>query len=99
MSADWIESRLIEREEEYCSFSDVKVLVCSWNIDSNKPSDLVGTSENLSFLSDVLTSVDSPDLITFGFQEVIDLNNKKLTASESFRHEYERKQKLNHFLL
>lgn len=71
------------RQAEYCSFREVKTLVCSWNIDSAKPTDLAGTEENALFLDEVLTSVESPDIVVFGFQEVIPLTNKKLTASQS----------------
>lgn len=55
-------------------------MVCTWNIDSAKPTELVG--ENAQFLTECLHSVDSPDIIIFGFQEVIPLTDKKLTASQ-----------------
>jgi len=48
-------------------------LVVSWNVDAAKPDALTGNEMNLNFLSDVLSSVDRPDIISFGFQEVIDL--------------------------
>jgi hypothetical protein len=70
-----------EREAEYCRFRDLTVLISSWNIDSSKPGDLSGSPENQSFLQQCLTSVETPDVIVFGWQEVIDLNNRKLTAS------------------
>lgn len=76
------ESQMIKRQPEYCSFRDINVLVCSWNIDSAKPSDLNGSVDNASFLDQCLKSVESPDVIVFGFQEVIPLTDKKLTASE-----------------
>lgn len=75
------ESAMQEREAEYCRFRNLKILISSWNIDSSKPSDLSGSSENQSFLQECITSVDSPDVLVFGWQEVIDLNNRKLTAS------------------
>ena len=56
-------------------------MVCTWNIDSAKPTDLIG--ENSQFLTECLNSVDSPEIIIFGFQEVIPLTDKKLTASQS----------------
>lgn len=70
-----------KREREYSTYRDVKVLICTWNIDSAKPEALTGNRDNTSFLDNVLGSVDRPDIIVFGFQEVIDLENKKLTAS------------------
>jgi hypothetical protein len=82
-AVNWIEKRMIERQPDYCTFREVKVLVVSWNIDSAKPSDLSsGGIENTNFLTQVLGSVESPDIIVFGFQEVVPLTDKKLTASE-----------------
>lgn len=69
---------LVARQPEYCTYRELKAMVCTWNIDSAKPHDLVG--ENARFLDECLNSVDSPDIIVFGFQEVIPLTDKKLTA-------------------
>ena len=71
------------RQPDFCSFRSVRALCISWNIDASRPGDLHGTVDNLEFLRNALTSVDSPDIISIGFQEVIDLEDKKLTASAS----------------
>ncbi len=67
-------------------FCDLKVLICSWNIDASKPEALSCNAESVSFLPQLLQSqsdgADAPDVIVFGFQEVIDLESRKLTASE-----------------
>lgn len=70
------------RQADYCDFRDIAALVCSWNIDSARPTDLSGSPENNNFLPELLDSVDSPEIVVFGFQEVIPLTDKKLTASE-----------------
>lgn len=49
---------------------------------------LSSSAESVSFLADYLRSIGAngselPDIIVFGFQEVIDLENRKLTASMS----------------
>jgi len=54
--------------------------VVSWNVDAIKPDALTGNEMNLNFLSDVLSSVDRPNIISFGFQEVIDLELRKMAA-------------------
>ncbi|CEL59752.1 putative inositol polyphosphate 5-phosphatase C9G1,10c OS=Schizosaccharomyces pombe (strain 972 / ATCC 24843) GN=SPAC9G1.10c PE=1 SV=2 [Rhizoctonia solani AG-1 IB] len=77
---NWIDDEMQKREKEYSTYRDIKVLICTWNIDSAKPELLAGNRDNTSFLDNVLGSVDRPDIIVFGFQEVIDLENKKLTA-------------------
>jgi hypothetical protein len=69
------------RQPDYSSLRDIKLLVCSWNIDSAKPTELSGSEANSRFFDELLHSVDSPDIIVFGFQEVIPLTDKKLTAS------------------
>lgn len=73
----------MKREQEYCTFRDLRVLICSWNVGNCKPTDLSGsTVENSNFLAECLNSVDSPDIVAFGLQEVIDLDDKTLTASK-----------------
>lgn len=49
-------------------------------MDSAKPDYLNGNPENINFLRDALTSVDSPDIIAFGFQELIDLESRRMAA-------------------
>lgn len=41
---------------------------------------MTGDPVNFTFLEDVLRSVESPDIISFGFQEAIDLESRKITA-------------------
>ncbi|WWC63188.1 uncharacterized protein I303_105788 [Kwoniella dejecticola CBS 10117] len=80
LSVDWIDKQLVTRQADYCTYRDIKLLVCSWNIDSAKPTDLSGSEANSTWLAECLNSVDSPDIIVFGFQEVIPLTDKKITA-------------------
>ncbi|EAL20507.1 hypothetical protein CNBE4270 [Cryptococcus deneoformans B-3501A] len=80
LSVDWIDKQLTARQSSFCTFRPANVLICTWNIDSAKPTDLNGSVANAHFLEDVLRSVDSPDIIVFGFQEVIPLTDKKYTA-------------------
>ena len=71
-----------KREVEYCSFRDLNVVVCTWNAGASKPSDLGrGSLPEHNFLENILSSMDSPDIVVFGFQELVDLENKKMTAS------------------
>ncbi|XP_006457577.1 hypothetical protein AGABI2DRAFT_123432 [Agaricus bisporus var. bisporus H97] len=80
LGAAWIDNELQKRESEFSAFRDVSMLLVSWNCDSARPDSLVSDPINYEFLNDTLSSVDSPDIITFGFQEVIDLENRKMTA-------------------
>ncbi|WWC71666.1 uncharacterized protein I206_105624 [Kwoniella pini CBS 10737] len=80
LSVDWIDKQLVTRQADFCTYRDINLLVCSWNIDSAKPTDLTGSEANSKWLEKCLNSVDSPDIIVFGFQEVIPLTDKKITA-------------------
>ncbi|EIW67338.1 hypothetical protein TREMEDRAFT_45320 [Tremella mesenterica DSM 1558] len=80
LAVEWIDSQMITRQPDYCTFRDIRLLVCSWNIDSAKPTDLAGSEANALFLEECLGSVESPDIVVFGFQEVIPLTDRKLTA-------------------
>ncbi|KAF9027252.1 DNase I-like protein [Hymenopellis radicata] len=94
LSLDWMDQDLMKHEQSFSTFRDLKVLVVSWNCDAAKPDHLNGDPANINLLHDILTSVDSPDIISFGFQEVIDLESRKmaaknivLTAASSKKHE------------
>jgi len=80
LAVSWIDHELVAREDEYSSYRELSTLIVSWNVDANKPDALVGDPNNIDFLKEVLTSADSPDIISIGFQEVVDLENRKVTA-------------------
>ena len=54
-------------------------MVVSWNCDSARPDSLSNDEpQNYNLLNDAFCSFDSPpDIIIFGFQEVIDLESRK----------------------
>ncbi|TFK35097.1 Endonuclease/exonuclease/phosphatase [Crucibulum laeve] len=81
LGLDWVDKELLKTEAEYSTFRELSVLLVSWNCDSARPDSLNGDAVNYNFLQDVLQSVDSsPDILAFGFQEVIDLESRKMTA-------------------
>ena len=76
-----IDKELVKLEPSFSTFHDMSVLVVSWNCDSARPDSLFGEPRNSNFLHDALHSVEEPpDIITFGFQEVVDLENRKMAA-------------------
>jgi hypothetical protein len=70
----------VKRQESYSTYRELSALIVSWNIDANKPDALHGDPENINFLHNVLTSAGVPDIISFGFQEVIDLESRRTAA-------------------
>lgn len=65
-----------QRETEYCSYQNVQIQVCSWNIDSRKPTDLdTGEAEDILFIEKWVDSIEDADVIVIGFQELVDLES------------------------
>ena len=81
LEEDRLEAEMQKNDVEFCSFREIKTLVCTWNAGASKPQDLLTRDSDKAFLEGVLNSVDSPDIIVFGFQELVDLEDKKITAS------------------
>ncbi|BFZ60028.1 hypothetical protein YB2330_001050 [Saitoella coloradoensis] len=80
LTLDWQERQMYARNHEYCDFRDIRVQICTWNAGASKPENLDRDPEDAAFLENVLNSGNSPEIIVFGFQELVDLEDKKLTA-------------------
>ncbi|KAF8644322.1 hypothetical protein AX16_008530 [Volvariella volvacea WC 439] len=80
LGTDWIEHELWKQENAFTKQRDLSVLIVTWNVDAAKPEVLTGDPANMTFFDDVLQSVAYPDIISFGFQEVMDLENRKMAA-------------------
>lgn len=60
-------------------------LVMTWNAGASKPADLRYDEQNANFFRELLQTGSPPDVIVFGLQELVDLEDKKLTASKYTR--------------
>jgi len=58
-------------------------LVMTWNAGASKPTDLRYDEKNSNFFREMLQARQPPDVIVFGLQEIVDLEDKRLTASKS----------------
>ena len=76
------ESQLEQRDAEYCKFRDITVQVMTWNAGASKPTYLNNDQRDANFFRNLLQSDEPPDILVFGFQELVDLEDKKVTASE-----------------
>ncbi|KAH9061982.1 DNase I-like protein [Lactarius vividus] len=74
LGADWQDTELLKVEKSFSHLRNVTTLFVSWNIGASKPEQLSGSKENSSFLYDALNSVESPDILVFGLQEVVPLD-------------------------
>lgn len=70
-----------DHDIEFCSFRELTALVISWNAGAATPTRLCYEERDSQFFNDVLQADMPPDLLVFGFQELVDLEDKKLTAS------------------
>ena len=77
------EDDMQDRDTEYCSFRETTALVVSWNAGAATPTHLRYEESDSQFFQSILQSGPPPDLLVFGFQELVDLEDKKLTASSS----------------
>ncbi|RMZ77215.1 hypothetical protein DV738_g4512, partial [Chaetothyriales sp. CBS 135597] len=79
LEEDWIEHSLQERELSYCSFREIRAAVVTWNCGACTPHEL-----RTDFIADAIHSDDPPEILAFGFQEVVDLEDRAVTAKSIF---------------
>ncbi|ELR08876.1 hypothetical protein VC83_01769 [Pseudogymnoascus destructans] len=82
---DWLENEMRARDAEFCTFQNIRTLVMTWNAGASTPSSLRNSDQDSSFVRNLLNSSGSPDILIFGFQELVDLEDKKATAMSFFK--------------
>ena len=70
-----------EHDTNYCEFREIKSVVVTWNAGATTPASLRYDERDNNFFREVIQADDPPDILAFGFQELVDLEDKKLTAS------------------
>ena len=75
------DSAMDEHDVEYCSFREITALVTTWNVGASMPQDMRRDERDDDFFRRLCHAQEPPDLLVFGFQELIDLEDKKVTAS------------------
>lgn len=69
------------KDVEFCTFRGLRLVVVTWNAGASTP----GSVRLSEFIRDAVNPEDPPDIVVFGFQELVDLENKKITASACHR--------------
>lgn len=82
---DWIETQMHSQETDFCDLKTIKTLVMTWNAGASTPYHLQHSEQDARFFRDLLQSSGSPDILVFGFQELVDLEDKKTTAKSFFK--------------
>ncbi|PHH73519.1 hypothetical protein CDD82_5398 [Ophiocordyceps australis] len=77
---DWLEEDIKSKDTSYCDFDQLKTLVLTWNAGASTPHSLRYSGGDGTFFKELVQSSDSPDIMIFGFQELVDLEDKKATA-------------------
>lgn len=75
------ENDVQNHDTDYCSFREIKVVVVTWNVGAATPANVRYEQKDSNFFHEILQTHEPPDLLVFGFQELVDLEDKKLTAS------------------
>ena len=70
-----------DHDVEYCSFREINALVVTWNAGASTPAHIRHEDNEPRFFQEIIQAGEPPDLLIFGFQELVDLEDKKLTAS------------------
>lgn len=70
------ESEMHRRDVEYCRFRETRASVITWNAGASSPFDI-----RSDFLRDAIHAEDPPEVLVFGFQEIVDLEDRAVTAS------------------
>ena len=71
-----------DHDIDYCSFRERTALVVTWNAGASTPTHFRYEENEPPFFQEILQAGEPPDLLIFGFQELVDLEDKKLTASQ-----------------
>ena len=78
---DKIEGWMQNNDIEYCRFREIKASIVTWNVGATHPFDI-----RSDFICDVIHVEDPPEILVFGFQELVDLEDKSVTASKQPLH-------------
>lgn len=71
-----------DHEIDYCSFRKINATIMTWNAGASTPASLRYDEKNSKIFVDMFHVGTPSDLLVFGFQELVDLDDKKLTASQ-----------------
>lgn len=70
-----------DNDIDYCQFENIRATIVTWNAGAALPPSLRHDEQSASFLTNLCREGDTPDILVFGFQELVDLEDKKTTAS------------------
>ncbi len=72
---DWLEAAMQSSDIKFCTFREIRAAVVTWNVGACSPLDI-----RSDFIYDAIHVEDPPELLIFGFQEIVDLEDRAVTA-------------------
>lgn len=75
------ETEMQSQEAAFCEVQSIRTLVMTWNAGATTPYHLQHSEQDNSFFRNLIQSSDCPDILVFGFQELVDLEDKKTVTS------------------
>lgn len=69
------------QDDKFCDFEQIRALVMTWNAGASTPHSLRYAEQDAAFFPNLMRESNTPDILVFGFQELVDLEDKKTTAS------------------
>ncbi|KAL8819185.1 MAG: hypothetical protein Q9223_002338 [Gallowayella weberi] len=85
LEQDWLESELRAQDASWCNFEEIEAAVMTWNAGACTPASLRYGLSGPNMLHLIFSSGRAPDLLVLGFQELVDLEDKRLTAKTLFK--------------
>lgn len=82
---DWLEEEMKARDTQYCDFEEIRALVLTWNAGAATPHSLRYSGNDSNFFQHLIQTSDAPEILIFGFQELVDLEDKRATAKRFFK--------------
>ncbi|PGH15603.1 hypothetical protein AJ80_05467 [Polytolypa hystricis UAMH7299] len=89
LEEDWLETKMQSIDVEYCQFREISAAVITWNAGATVP----GNLRDNDFIRDSIHPENPPEILVFGFQELVDLEDKKLTAKSFLKGRMKEKDK------
>lgn len=80
LQEDWLEEAMQGRDSKYCAFDTLGGQIMTWNAGASTPNSLRYAESDSRFMQDLLENSGSPEILVFGFQELVDLEDKTATA-------------------
>lgn len=82
---DYIENEMHLQKANFCESKEITALIMTWNAGASTPFSLQQHDDDSAFFRNLILSSGCPDILVFGFQELVDLEDKKVVTKSFFK--------------